>query len=98
MALGLAVVLPGGGQAIAVTTFSISPVAITVLTGSTAPASAAATTHVCGPIIPPPSGAPGNGSEQADTLKQPTAVQSNDLSNFMFCIENSWQPRSDFSG
>ena len=49
-------------------------------------------------MMPPPSGAPGAGSEQADTPKQPTAVQSNDLSNFMFCIDNSWQPRSEFSG
>ena len=66
------------------TTFSTSPVAMTVLTASTAPASALRAHDII--VKPPPSGALGAGSEQADTLKQPTAVQSNDLSNFIFCI------------
>src|SRR4051812_33762337 len=72
-------------QVCGVMTFSTSPVAITVLTAST-PASETAV-HPIGVMPPPPSGTAGDGSEQADTLKQPTAVQSNDLSNFMFCIE-----------
>jgi|SRR4051812_7030000 hypothetical protein len=83
--LRLPIVLPGGGQAIAVTTFSTSPVAMTVLPGSTAPASALIEHD--GAVKPPPSGTAGDGNEQADTLKQPTAVQSNDLSNFIFCID-----------
>jgi hypothetical protein len=83
MAFGLPLPLPS--QAFGVMTFSTSPVAMTVLLASTTPASALSE-HDC-IVKPPPSGALGDGNEQADTLKQPTAVQSNDLSNFMFCIE-----------
>ncbi len=79
--------LPVGfaAQACGVTTFSTSPVT-TVLT-TPAPASATLREHV-GDVLPPsPCACPfGSGNEQADTAKQPTAVQSNDLSNFMFCI------------